>query len=323
MKRSSVAIAIALSAAGAGCHNPSAPLPSTLEFTTTPIDEANIEFVVPIGNLSPPGHTLPSDHTYFYHRLNHPSAPQFQVVAPAGGVVKDVRHDADDLIRIQATPTMTYYMGHVIVDAAITRGKTLRAGDRIGVTSTLAFAMDLGLVNSELTLFFITPTRYPPDTPHADSPFKYFSEALRSRLYAKEKGTGHDGKIDFDQTGKLVGNWFHESLSVADSPYVDAGSRELAFVRDVDDPSAVRVSIGGTLSVMGVWAIPADATDPANVTIASGLVSYRLVFLNSPAPAAGVLLVQLLDTARIKVETFPGSSAAPSGFTGAASIYVR
>jgi len=59
-----------------GTSSPAAPSPTiepplaqTLVFTQSPIDVAAIEFVVPLGNLNPPGHTLPTDHVYFYHRL--------------------------------------------------------------------------------------------------------------------------------------------------------------------------------------------------------------------------------------------------------------
>ena len=315
----------------AACHpktqpgdpGPPPPGPSaTLTFSVTPVEEGNIEFVVPIGNLNPPGHTFASDHMYFYHRLNHPAAPAFPVVAPAAGTVADVRHDADDSIRIRATSSLTYYLAHIVLDSGVTSGKTVTAGERLGVTSLLAFAMDLGLVNSDSTLFFVTPARYSSDTLHAESPLKYFSEPLRSRLYAKEQGSGGDGKIDFDQSGKLVGNWFHETLSVPESPNVESGPRHLAFVRDVNQPAAVRISIGGTLTVPGVWGIPADAPDPAGVTPGSGLVTYRLLFIEGNTQA-GVMLVQMIDAARIKVETFAGSSASPTGFTGAAQTYVR
>src|SRR6185436_518806 len=64
-------------------------LPSTLVFSYPPIPLDGTDFTVPIGNLNPPDHTIPTDHAYFYHRLFHPSA-SFEVIAPAGGVVHDV-----------------------------------------------------------------------------------------------------------------------------------------------------------------------------------------------------------------------------------------
>ena len=39
---------------------------------------------------------------------------------------------------------------------------------------------------------------------------KYFTEPARSTLYAKvgREGSDKDGKINFDQAGRLAGNWF-------------------------------------------------------------------------------------------------------------------
>ncbi|MGC8817438.1 MAG: hypothetical protein ACP5PX_06530 [Candidatus Hadarchaeum sp.] len=48
------------------------------------------------------------------------------------------------------------------------------------------------------------------------------------------------GKIDFDQPGKVRGNWLHESTT---GPTVE-WEKHLAFVYDPYDPSQIRVSVG-------------------------------------------------------------------------------
>src|SRR5438874_1141304 len=78
-----------------------------------------------------------------------------------------------------------------------------------------AGAMDLGIVNNAVTLFFARPDRYIPGTLHADSPFKYFAEPVRSQLYARVAAADKDGRISFDQTGTLAGNWFTPDLAPA------------------------------------------------------------------------------------------------------------
>jgi len=84
------------------------------------------------------------------------------------------------------------------------------------------------------------------------SPLALFAEPLRSQLYGKVKREGRDkdGKIDYDQPGKLVGNWFHESLSAGESGRGGGGisAKQIAFVYDVVQPTAVRISIGGTVA---------------------------------------------------------------------------
>ncbi len=302
------------------------PLPAALVFSQSPIADSAIEFVVPIGNLNPPDHTIPTDHAYLYHRLFHQSAPPIDVVAPAGGVVRFVNRGNDDQLRVQATATMTYYLNHVVLDASIAQGMTLTAGQHIGKTSTLSFGLDIGVVNDALTLFFVSPSRYSADTLHADSPLRYFAEPIRSVLYAKERGTGAspDGRIDFDQAGRLAGNWFLEGLSGSASSLFGAGNRQLAFVRDVEDPASVRISIGGTLGLTGVYALAAGAPDPAGVTPASGRVAYRLFISPSASgPAAGLLIVEMVDASTLRAEAFPGSQASTASFTANAVTYLR
>lgn len=335
------ALALALSAVacggsdkGSGVTSPTGPtttgstgvtgggLASTLVFTHSPIPFDAIEFVVPIGNLNPPGHTLPTDHAYFYFRLQHPDAPQYEVVAPAGGIVIQVRRERDDYVRIQATGSHTYYLGHVIADQTLMSGATVAAGQRLGVTSNLAYGIDLGLANDRVTLGFVNPTRYSTDTLHAENPFKYFADDLRGRLYGKELGNGAqpDGRIDYDRAGTLAGNWFLDGLAGSQSSLLEAGSKQLAFVRDIDDPSSLRISIGGSLSLVGPFATDPGVPDPESVASASGPVAYRLLVVGSPR---GWLLVEMLSADHLRAETFPESASAPSAFTGQSLTYSR
>lgn len=283
-----------------------------------------VEFVVPIGNLNPPDHTLPTDHAYFYHRLFHPDAPAYDVVAPAAGIVRFVNHGNDDQVRIQVTATHTYYLGHVLLDGAIVQGMTVSAGQRLGTTSRLSFGLDLGLVNTAHLLAFVNPARYSDDTLHAESPFQYFAQPLRSAIYARERGAGGDGRIDFDQAGRLVGNWYLEGLSNAESGLFGSGAKHLAFVRDVDNPSAIRISMGGALGLTGAFATSDGVPDPSTVTPSSGRVGYPLFMSATVAgTAAGLLMVEMLDASRVRAEVFVGSQAPTADFTPNALTYLR
>lgn len=302
---------------------PAAPAP--LEFVQPPIDLAAVEFVVPIGNLNPPGHTLPTDHAYFYHRLRNPNAPVYPVVAPAGGTVRYVTRGNDDAIGVQATATTIYYLAHVLVDAGLNSGAAVAAGQRLGVTSQLSFGLDLGVINEGVAVFFVNPQRYGSNTLHAESPLPYFAEPLRSAIYGKIESAvpANNGRIDFDRAGRLSGNWFLEGLAPSESGNVAAGPRQLAFVRDVLNPAAVRISVGGTLALTGVFAVEAMAPDPADVSVASGAVGYRLFFGQAGGPSVGLLMVQLLDDTTLRAEIFAGSQDARADFTAAARTYLR
>jgi hypothetical protein len=293
--------------------------------TQLPIDLSAIEFVVPIGNLNPPGHTLPTDHAYLYHRLRNPNAPVYPVVAPAGGTVRYVTRGNDDAIGVQVTAATMYYLGHLLVDAGLNSGSIVTAGQHLGVTSQLSFGLDLGVINDGVTVFFVNPERYGSNTLHAESPLPYFAEPLRSAVYAKVESAvpANNGRIDFDRAGRLAGNWFLDGLAASDSGNVNAGPRQLAFVRDVLTPSAVRISVGGTLALTGVFAVDGAAPDPADVSAASGAIAYRLYFGQAGGPSVGVLMVQLLDDATLRAEIFAGSQDARADFTPAAQIYRR
>jgi hypothetical protein len=304
------------SASGAGVA------PGTAVFSQSPIDVGVISTLVPIGNLNPPDHTLPTNHAYFFH----PSAANAEVRAPAGGTIGTIQRGTDDQIYVSVSPGFDYYLAHIRLDSGMAQGGKLTAGQRIGVTASVANAMDLGLINNAVTKFFVRPERYIAGTLHGDSPLKYFSEPAKSDLYAKVTRTGgdKDGRIDFDQAGRLAGNWFRpDLLPVTDTENFGNGPKHLAFVRDVNDPSLIRISIGGTLSITGAFYVQAGAPDPADVATSSGTVAYQLFFVPQAQQPAGVMIVQMIADDRIQVETFPSGTSTSVAFTGAALTYIR
>jgi hypothetical protein len=326
MRELALPVALALGLSCGSSHDaapvsPSSPTPpAALAFTQSPIDPSNIGSITPLGNLNPPGHTIPTDHTYFYHPTQ-----VVPVFAPAGGTVFEARRGSDDAIYVRATPGIFYYLAHLTLDPAIVSGTTIAAGQRLGSTSTLAQALDLGVSNDAVTLFFARPERYPTQTIHADSGLKYFQEPVRSALSAlvNRSGADKDGKIDFDRPGALSGNWFLDGLAVADSMNVTNGPQHLAFVHDVQEPSRLRASIGGSLSMSGAFWIANGAPEFADVTPASGALAYRL-FANATATSpVGVLVVEMIAGDRIRVETFTGNADGTPAFTEHSLVYTR
>lgn len=306
----------------------------TLKFS--PVDASNIQAIYPLGNLNPPGHTFPTDHIYFYHSDPANSVKNFYpVYAPVGGVVSFIlkQPEGDYKIMIDVTSTFSYYLDHVLLDASISLGNTLQDGQVIGTTSDKSGAVDLGAVNTNVTLTgFINTARYPDQTIHTDSPLKYYEEPLKTTLYAKVQrdGSDKDGKIDFDTAGRLVGNWFLQGLATGESSYnYDSWTKHLAFVYDTQYPSLIRISIGGSLSMTGVYGVQDTATSPANVSVSSGKVSYKLYGFDPNNQGknwpnqVGLLIVQMMDDNTIKVETFSGSAADTADYTSSALTYTR
>lgn len=280
--------------------------------------------IVPLGNLNPPGHTFPTDHVYFY--LVEPKKTHL-VYAPAAGTVYWVQETGrdDDKVVVRVTPTFRYYLGHVALAPGIRRGAAVAEGQRLGTFSGRAYALDLGVVNDAVTLQgFVNPRRYPAQTLHADSPLKHFREPLRATLYARVRRAGpdKDGRIDFDVPGRLVGNWFLDGLGERASCQPGAWDKHLAFVRDVRDPAAVRIAVGGTLTQARIFAVPKDAPDPAEVSRRTGKVTYRLLDVRDGAPC-GRLLVELVEDDSVRVEVVPGSPRGTPEFSDRAQLYRR
>jgi hypothetical protein len=295
-----------------------------LVFRASPIDPATILWIQPLGNLNPPGHAIPTSHIYFYFADPNqgPAAPLSQrtsVFAPADGMVASVlsSEGADMKITVNATNTVFYFIDHVQPDVPLTSGTKVTAGERLGTTGT-AFAMDLGVTNYPLNVFFISPSRYTTEDLHGDAPLKYYAEPLRGQLYSKVQSVGPnlDGQFAFDISGRLSGNWYQQQNQLV----------PLVFACNTYDESQVRISISGGLSTTGVFAIGPGDPSPGNISVASGPVVYNLTSAITGPPVsgfiAGQLLVQMTDDQTLRAEFFPASNSA-AAFTGAAAVFVR
>jgi hypothetical protein len=296
-----------------------------LVFKSSPIALSEIRWITPLGNLNPPDHALPTDHIYFYFANPNigesPVARRTAFMVPGDGTVTEVFTSAtipDVKVFVRVNSTTSYYIDHLIPDAPVTRGMTLTAGQKLGTTGS-SYGVDLGVVNSSLTLGFVNPSRYAQgDSLHADAPLKYYEEPLRTTLYDKVQriGSERDGKIDFDVAGRLSGNWF-----------VQGGTATLAFAYDTYDPSQVRISVTSGFTVSGVFSIAAGEPDPRSVSVADGKVRYTLSrSITGPNPGTGApmgrMLVQVLDDQRIQVEIFALTESADA-FTSRSWVFTR
>ncbi len=295
------------------------------------MDESLIVAIIPLGNLNPPGHTIPTDHIYINNRgVGQPPQPQPVIYAPGDGTVRwIIRSGSEAQIGI-GVGSYTYYLGHVELDPAIREGMTVTAGQPVGQLGSITYGVDLGVFNDNHTNFFANPARYSANTLHGEKPLQFYQEPLRSRLYGRVQrlGSDLDGRFDLDVNGYLVGNWYLEGLPAASSALASGWSQHLAFVYDNFDPTSIRVSIGGTLAMTGAYAVHAGAPDPASVSPSSGRVAYRLYLSGAPGfppppQQLGLAIVQMLASDRIRVEVFQGSTAADAEFTSNARTYVR
>jgi len=218
----------------------------------------------------------------------------------------------------------------------------VKAGQVVGKVG--GRSLDFGVVNTDVRLpGFLTPRLYGHYAwrIHVVDPFDYFDEPVKSRLLALNvrKVKPCFGKIDYDVDGRLVGNWFRQGSGGYPGNRSDPRGYwmgHLAFAYHHADPTQVIISIGDFDGRPRQFAVQGNRPDPANVSAESGVVKYELLYspLNSygerielPAPmrgVQGVLLVQLIENRKLKIETFPGKTAADvAGFTEEARFYER
>jgi hypothetical protein len=302
-------------------------------FLYSPIDVEKIEWLEPLGCMNPPEHTIPVGHVYFYFNFSttahqYDSSYNLPVYAPASGIINWLLMtggpDNDTKIMVKVNSSFTYYLDHIILTPGLKVGSAITAGQIIGKTG-FAYAIDLGVVNKNITRDgFYNQARYGQEFLNSDSPYKYYQEPLKSKLYSlvKRISNDKDGKIDYDVKGRLIGNWYHESVKIEESDSPSAWVKELAFVPDSYNPAQLVISSGGYSGISGKFKPRVSDPDPANVNVNSGKVIYNLNGFFD-AEYYGVLLVQVLDDVKIKIEFFPGKQGNNLDFDSKALIYTR
>ena len=296
-------------------------------FTAPLIPYQSIRDISAMGNMNPPSHTIPSDHIYFY--ITGPGCPcstppATPVSAPAAGVVEEIIRGngstSDDQIFVRVAPHVVYYVLHVRLPAGISVGQRITEGQSLGVTSGLTLAVDLGVMNYQRTpVRLIDPGRYADRAVYGDAPLRFYTDSVRSRLYAKVARTGadKDGRHDYDLPGRLLGGWFVEGTSRAES--ANQWARQLQFAYLAEDPAVPVVAIGGTVATPGVYRL--DGPDPAQITAGNGVVVYRL--RTTRGALWGSLVVQVQAGERLRVQAVPDNQTVTEFVAGTVTTYLR
>lgn len=350
-----------------------------VNFTSSPLKLNQLGFIRPLGAVGD-GHVTPTDHVYVGPNNENVADNTYPVLMPADGTVVDVSAmpaqyvgDRSDVTvapedhRIVISHSCRYYsiLIHVhklsdTITAATGQLKPneskrvsveLKAGDTIGYIGGSTF--DWTPVDTESTLKgFITPSLYSGESwkIHTVSPFDLYKGDLKKTLEAKSlrKVAPLGGKIDYDEAGKLVGNWFQEGTGGYTGPSGNNGGRywdgHLSIAPDYVDPSRTVVSTGSWEGKAAQFAVKGDA-NPAEVDEGTGSVKYELIQLSYESAAdpgwhgsgyagdlrvrqdgdvKGTILVQVMKGEKLKVETFPGKTANQvNGFTASAKTYSR
>jgi hypothetical protein len=362
--------------------NPPCTNSGRVTLTKPVVNPDDLKAIWPLGRTAN-GHVTPTDHQYY---IPNDAAKKngTAIYAPADGVIFGISSDdatkedptlapADRMVHgialaFSCNQAMT--LGHLSTIAPefqkyISNENTVskpiavpvKAGQKIG---TGKYGMDVWLIDTTSRLTgFIDENDYQDENwkPYSFSLADYFVPALRDAYNAKSlrKVPPLGGKIDYDQPGKLAGNWFRQGSLPHYFRQTDYWQNELAIFYDYIEPAQIRIMIGRfAYDKPGNFGfnVVGNAPDPATISVGSGLVKYSLVnytyadesgmnldelginldelsadktwHVQNEKSVWGVALVQMLDDRKIKFEAFPGKNAAQvTGFDSNVIIYER
>ncbi len=241
------------------------------KFTVSPVEISYLDHIIPLGNLNPPEHTLPTEHTYW-----HLTKSDVELLAP--GDIRIVRltsntdtdtGETDYGMHFALCEDVFGYFLHVktlipelqnILDKEgcdnfqeyshyqyCSKSVDLQvpARTKLGtVGNQQQTNFDFGLYDESRELEYANKDRYEGRSRYIACPLDYYEEGLKNQLYKKlDRTDGSCGTPMQDIAGTLQGNWFY----VEDGFYPHGWTKQLAFVPDNMDPSKNVLSLGGPI----------------------------------------------------------------------------
>ncbi|MBL8159069.1 hypothetical protein JNJ66_01295 [Candidatus Saccharibacteria bacterium] len=350
--------------------------PRDVTFTSGPMPADQLAYIEPLGKVGD-GHVTPTDHVYV-HPPDMNAGDVYDAVMPADGTVveiaampsqyvgdRDIQTSPEDHRLVVAHNCELYSIFiHIhklapkLADAVKglqpNQSKRvsleLKAGDKLGKVGGHGY--DWTSVDTTKQLSgFITPDNYKGESwkIHTVSPFDMYEGALKQELEAKSLRARAPlgGKIDWDQPGKLIGNWFREGsggyagTNNNQGRYWDA---HLSIAPDFIDGVTTIVSIGNwegkAAQLVAKGGFKPETVTPANgpVKVELARISYVLpdgspwyggapvkgMTANATGETLGTIMFEVQKGERLKVEKFVGKTAAQvHGFTAEAQTYTR
>ncbi|MCA9375325.1 hypothetical protein KC622_03270, partial [Candidatus Dojkabacteria bacterium] len=345
--------------------------------SVSPMKPEDFGILLPYG-LMVGGHVTPIDHQYFTPIERNSPRDAYEVRAMADGTIVDIgpraRTNPDDpndkfteyrIVFSHTCTFLTYYdlVTELSPELLAEYNKTknadgydnkisfpVKAGQVIGKIG--GQTLDFAVWNTETPLTgFINNSSYDAEQwkIYTSDPYLYLTDELKQLLTERNPRTAEPiaGKIDYDQEGKLIGNWFEKGTGGYNGGQKsEYWTTHLAVVPNAIDPSAYVISFGDYDGTATQFTSGDDNFDPKKVTVKSGLEKVDLVgisYLTSEgmvwdqeSPSKNVKLVRstsvqgncvlfkLLAESELKMETFPGTSCASvTGFTNSAKLYER
>ena len=317
-------------------------------YTHLPVNLEEIESINPIGNVDPPGHTIPTNHMYMHLFQQNTQTTIVPLISPADIWITNIQASEgvtmdpiDYTIYFAVCKDVTGYYNHVkevspeiqkIIDDEC-NGKLpdnnkcfvqtlspVEAGTQIGGVGRLQGNFDFGTMDFRTNNGLDNPERYATRTKHIQCPIDYYDKSNKEKLEGLLLSDGYCGKVFHDVPGTIKGNWFFED----GNEFMPGAWHKTLFLGDDDeDPKISVISVGGIISDPLRWMFEPENSGTVNVKFdkvaADGKVycyDKRLddsngVYNKGPE---GKILVELVNENEMKIERQDGSCSDGSEF---------
>ncbi len=304
-------------------------------YTNYPVELSKITEIVPLGNLAPPGHTFPTEHTYMHITAGGTTTETITLYSPADvalllisftyGITQD---PVDYTLWFSLCKDVVGYYNHVkeispniqkMVDERDCRfqgeSKTSRcnielfepieAGSVVGKVGRLQGNFDFGTIDLRTKLSYANPERYGTRSLHIQCPYDYYDNAMKEKFFELIGRNDADqcGKVMQDVFGTLKGNWFYgESRADMGTDW----DKYMAFVQDNKDPSKSVISVGGVFTDAGKMEFTPTNSGFINRDF-SQVNSDGNVYCYEGSGIDGRIIIQLASQTQLKIEKQNGT----------------
>jgi len=245
--------------------------------TISHINPSDIREIIPLGNLNPPEHTLPTEHIYFHIAGNEADikSPGDIIITELRATIyldsagKEVRRDygmtfaickdlfgyflhitklvpeLESLVNENCQDKSTEYGGGNFKSCNVQPNKKIVAGTQIG---KVGGSSDFGMYDYRIRHGYANPSRYTSRSPYIVCPLENYDDATKVSLYGKVQRTADPrcGKTFYDLKGTVQGNWFYGKV-MAEREW----QNHLAFAYDNKNPAEAAISVGGIFMTPG------------------------------------------------------------------------
>ena len=284
----------------------------TNELLSSPINVKSLNVIIPMGHMQG-NHITPIDHMY----LHYNSSLQHDILPMSDGDIVYISDTGEDYrIVIEYTCNLYSIYIHIselsseIESQAKWDGKDRQFAEgsskgksrvRIPVTKDQVIgyvtgrgSFDLTVVDTNIILDgFIKPETYKDEfwKIHSVDPFKYLVKSAKETLIEKTiiiNPSMPGGKIDYDQKGKLIGNWFekdsggYSGIRTEKDPH--GSSKHISFAYSALVKDLPWISLGSSFtktynSGLG-FSIKNYTERFENISTTSGKVKFELIELD-------------------------------------------